>query len=239
MADAFSSRLARFRSNFKQVFQRHQGYDELGQLEQPLVGTEPAGDSYAQQHGVLRPGQTSAAESYNPPVSSSAYADAHGVPPPGSAAGQPAAVPSQADELRQLTELAQEAGAILWEMAAMQDTGDAATDMVSKSEQLQAQLRGMISDYQGVDEGALAAGLEAFELLGNTLEEYKKAKGGSDGASSLPTSTPPLATGTGSSAAPAFRLPPPTGDSNPFSANPFQPAPGQKPKDDAPLISFD
>ena len=46
----------------------------------------------------------------------------------------------QADELRALTELAQEAGGILWEMAAMQDTGEAAAEMLSKSEQLQVSL---------------------------------------------------------------------------------------------------
>ena len=100
---------------------------------------------------------------------------------------------------------------------------------------MQAQLRGMIGDYQGVDEGALSAALEAFELLNNTMEEYKKAKGGSSASEALPASTPAP---TAVHSAPAPRLPPPRND-NPFNSNPFQAAPGQKPTDDAPLISFD
>lgn len=37
---------------------------------------------------------------------------------------------------------------------------------------MQAQLRGLIGDYQDPDEGALAAGLEAFDTLNNVLEEH-------------------------------------------------------------------
>ena len=36
-----------------------------------------------------------------------------------------------------LAGLAADAAGLLWELAAMQDTGDAATDMMAKSEQLQ------------------------------------------------------------------------------------------------------
>jgi len=40
---------------------------------------------------------------------------------------------------------------------------------------LQAQLRGMIGDYKGGDETVLAAALEVFDLLSNTLAEYETA----------------------------------------------------------------
>ena len=37
----------------------------------------------------------------------------------------------------------------------------------------QAQLRGLIGDYKDTDEGALATGLEAFDMLNNVLEEHQ------------------------------------------------------------------
>lgn len=40
---------------------------------------------------------------------------------------------------------------------------------------VQAQLRGMIGDYKGGDETVLAAALEVFDLLSNTLSEYQTA----------------------------------------------------------------
>ena len=43
----------------------------------------------------------------------------------------------QGEDLRQLAALGREAAEILWEMAAMQDTGDAAKEMLDKSAQLQ------------------------------------------------------------------------------------------------------
>ena len=43
----------------------------------------------------------------------------------------------QGDELQLLAGLASDAAGLLWELAAMHDTGDAATDMLTKSEQLQ------------------------------------------------------------------------------------------------------
>lgn len=39
---------------------------------------------------------------------------------------------------------------------------------------LQAQLRGLIGDYSDPDEGALASGLEAFDMLNNVLEEHSE-----------------------------------------------------------------
>jgi len=40
---------------------------------------------------------------------------------------------------------------------------------------LQAQLRGMIGDYRDGDEASMAAALEVFDLLSNTLAEYETA----------------------------------------------------------------
>ena len=42
--------------------------------------------------------------------------------------------------MRQLAALGREAAEILWEMAAMQDSGDAAKEMLDKTAQLQARL---------------------------------------------------------------------------------------------------
>lgn len=86
----------------------------------------------------------------------------------------------------------------------------------------------MISDFTEGDEGAMSAALSAFETLMHSLDEYKKGQGTGAGTASLPTSTGP----TGYSNQPAPRLQPPPGGSG-------AQAPGQKPADEAPLISFD
>lgn len=46
----------------------------------------------------------------------------------------------QVQELRECGDLAKEAAEILWEMAAMGDTGDAAAEMLGKSQQLQVDI---------------------------------------------------------------------------------------------------
>ena len=221
------------------------------------------------------------------------------------------AVLIQGDELQLLAGLASDAAGLLWELAAMHDTGDAATDMLTKSEQLQvwhllplcsshvmlictiaiavrsqvnmgitcayphhtlfkfcwcavytfccllrhlewqqqqctppmlqhsqhysrkpvnlqAQLRGMISDFTDADESAIAAALGAFETLTNSLDEFKKSDGGGAQEVQLPAST---RTSTASAGGLARLQPPPGGSGSQ--------APGQKPADEAPLISFD
>lgn len=59
----FTQRLGAFKQRFQQVLgNRGSGYDELAQLEQPLVGDDTnygAGDNYEQSHGVSRPAQYS------------------------------------------------------------------------------------------------------------------------------------------------------------------------------------
>jgi len=93
---------------------------------------------------------------------------------------------------------------------------------------LQAQLRGMISDFTDADESAIAAALGAFETLTNSLDEFKKSNGGGSQEPQLPAST---RTSTASASGPVRLQPPPGGSGSQ--------APGQKPADEAPLISFD
>jgi hypothetical protein len=50
--------------------------------------------------------------------------------------------------MQELSLLARDAAEILWEMVAMGESGAAVADMKSKGEALQAQLRGLIGDYQ-------------------------------------------------------------------------------------------
>ena len=50
--------------------------------------------------------------------------------------------------MAELAMLARDASEILWEMVAMGEGGGAVADMKGKAVQLQAQLRGIISDYQ-------------------------------------------------------------------------------------------
>ncbi|DBA85966.1 hypothetical protein WJX77_005107 [Trebouxia sp. C0004] len=220
----FSQRLGAFKQRFQQVLgNRGSGYDELAQLEQPLVGDDSSyggGDDYQRSHGVSAPGQYSgfgSATGGTGGMSAGSALPSH--------VNQ--TIPSQGDELQLLAGLASDAAGLLWELAAMHDTGDAATDMLTKSEQLQAQLRGMISDFTDADESAIAAALAAFETLTNSLDEFKKSDRGSQ-EPQLPAST---RTSTTSAGGPVRLQPPPGGSGSQ--------APGQKQSDEAPLISFD
>ena len=123
----------------------------------------------------------------------------------------------------------------MWEFAALGERTPAAAEVADKARALRAQLRGLISDFAGGDEAALAAALEAFEMLETTVGEYD---GGSSSAAG--TETPAAA----AAAAPA------AAEANPFAPAAAAPAdaaprpttaPGNRPDpaSDAPLISFD
>ena len=107
----------------------------------------------------------------------------------------------------------------------------AALDALIKVMAVQAQLRGMISDFTDADEATIAAALSAFETLEHSLDEFKKSH---TGATRAGTQEAQLPASTRTDAAPSggFKLQPPPGGSG-------SQAPGQKPADDAPLISFD
>ncbi|KAL4429621.1 hypothetical protein ABPG77_008670 [Micractinium sp. CCAP 211/92] len=224
----FKSKLENFQNRFKSLLgARAQGYDELNTLERPLVSDAHEQEEYERQHGVGAPGAAAgfrpapgAYGGYAPPPTSGGAA---GYPPQGYGTTPPAAagvqrtsaqpLPSQADELQELSILARDAAEILWEMVAMGEGGAAVEDMKSKGRQLQAQLRGAISDFQGGDEALFARAFEAFDMLSRCLDEQD--------APAAAAAAPPAA------AAPAATLAaPPVAASRP-------------PVDEAPLISFD
>jgi hypothetical protein len=144
-----------------------QGYDELSALERPLVGAHDDED-YEQEHGVPRPGAEGAV--YRPPGGAAGEAAVAA-----SGGSFTAAVPSQVDELREVSVLSKDAAEILWEMVLLADPAIAedVADMRAKAEQLQSQLRGLIGDYAGGDEALLASGIEAFDMLSRCLDEQK------------------------------------------------------------------
>lgn len=78
---------------------------------------------------------------------------------------------AQSYQLRETALLAKEAAAILWEMIALGETGTARDDMVSQAKQLQAELRGAISDAPDVEESAMTDALESFDMLARCLSE--------------------------------------------------------------------
>ena len=148
--------------------------------------------------------------------------------------------PRQAEDLAELTALAREAAEIMWEFAALGEKTPAALEVADKARALRAQLRGLISDFAGEgDETALAAALEAFEMLETTLGEYD---GGSAAAA-------PAAAAEGTPAAAAAPAAVAPAEANPFAASAAPAAaaprpttaPGSRPDpgSDAPLISFD
>ena len=88
-------------------------------------------------------------------------------------------VPSQHEELEMLMVLSKDAAEILWEMVLVEDGGDGVDleDMKSRAEQLRAQLRGMLNDYDGSDEVLMCGALEAFDSLNSALNNNSKDAG--------------------------------------------------------------
>ncbi|PRW59857.1 hypothetical protein C2E21_1451 [Chlorella sorokiniana] len=221
----FKAKLDNFQQRFKSLLgARAQGYDELNTLERPLVSDVHEQEEYERAHGVPAAG----AGTYAPPGATSGYAApgytpaaAYGAQPARTGAGLPAP-PSQADELQELSVLAKDAAEILWEMVAMGEGGAAVEDMKSKAGQLQAQLRGLISDYQGGDEAIFAKAFEAFDMLSRCLEEQNAPQ---------QQELPPAAAAVAGTGAPAGLAPPPAAVAAPVAARP--------PADEPPLISFD
>jgi len=135
----------------------------------------------------------------------------------------------------------------MWEFAALGEKTPAAREVAEKARALRAQLRGLISDFAGGDETALAASLEAFEMLETTLGEYDGGSESGAGAGAGAGTTTTTTTETPSAAAPA------AAEANPFASVVTPPpavaaaaprpttAPGSRPdpSTDAPLISFD
>lgn len=134
-----------------------QGYDELDNLERPLVGAEDEED-YGDRPGT-----------YRPPSSVGAAEGVESVRP----ASFTVALPSQTDEIQEISVLSKDAAEILWEMVAMGETGESVLEMKSTAEMLQAQLRGLINDYAGGDEKLYAGAFEAFEMISRCLDDQK------------------------------------------------------------------
>lgn len=139
-----------------------QGYDEL---ERPLVGAD---DDFDRDSVHSAGGPTSVA--YRPPGAGPGEPAAHGGL--AAATGQ-IALPSQGEEMQEVSALAKDASEILWEMVVMGETGEDMLEMRGRAEMLQAQLRGLINDYSEGDEKLLAGAFEAFEMLSRCLEDQK------------------------------------------------------------------
>ena len=139
-----------------------QGYEDLSTLERPLVAVEED-EEYEQQHGVPRPEY----EGYQAPTTGGAAIPGDRVSSGG------LKLPSQAEEMQEISFLARDASEILWEMVAMGEQGPGVADMTTRAEQLQAQLRGLINDYSGGDEKLLAGAFEAYDMLQRSLDNQK------------------------------------------------------------------
>lgn len=136
-----------------------QGYDELDNLERPLVGGEDEED-----YGDRPQGGT-----YRPPSSGGAEEGGG----PGRPASFTVGLPSQTDEIQEISALSKDASEILWEMVAMGERGESMLEMRSRAEMLQAQLRGLINDYAGGDEKIFAGAFEAYEMISRCLDDQK------------------------------------------------------------------
>lgn len=127
-------------------------------MERPLVGAHDDED-YEQSHGVPAPGR------YQPPTAVDAVEPSRG--------SITAILPSQADELQEISVLSKDAAEIMWEMVALGEGGAAMVEMKQRAQQLQAQLRGLINDYSGGDETLLAGAFQSFDMLSSCLDDQQ------------------------------------------------------------------
>lgn len=151
--EVLGRKFADFKSRFAHLFSsRDEGYDEIDTLERPLVSAVDGGDYDGENNGGEREQEPGVVRNV--------------------AQQQAVLVPSQHEELEMLTVLSKDAAEILWEMVLMDDgAADAADleDMKGRAEQLKAQLRGMLNDYDGSDEALMCGALEAFDSLNSAL----------------------------------------------------------------------
>lgn len=163
--DVIQKRFNDFKSRFSQLFgPKTDGYEELDTLERPLV-SDMDNPLYEEEDGA-----------YAPPV------ERGGERERGHHRHQSSNfhVPSQQEELEVLTVLSKDAAEILWEMVLVEVEGASAADvqdMKSRSEQLRAQLRGMLNDYDGSDEMVMCRALEAWDSLNAALDGDKGETG--------------------------------------------------------------
>lgn len=138
-----------------------QGYDELDTLERPLVGNEDVHDGEHDNDGREEP---TAGEEHGGQQRVSDMQQAR-------AESRAAMVPSQEEELQEISVLSKDAAEILWEMVALGENGTDLDDMKSRAEQLRAQLRGLLNDYSGGNEQLMCGALDAFDSLNAALED--------------------------------------------------------------------
>lgn len=154
--EVIQKRFNEFKSRCSQLFgPKNDGYEELDTLERPLVSDVDNPLYEASEDGA-----------YAPPGSRNAAHHRH--------ASSNIQVPSQQEELELLTVLSTDAAEILWEMELLKEEEGAAEadieEMRARSEQLRAQLRGMLNDYDGSDEVLMCRALEAWDSLNSALD---------------------------------------------------------------------
>ncbi len=153
--EVIQKRFNDFKSRFSQLFgAKNDGYEELDTLERPLVSDVDNPLYEASEDGA-----------YAPPGEQHGSHHRH--------ASSNFHLPSQQEELELLTVLSTDAAEILWEMVLLKEDGAAQADiedMRARSEQLRAQLRGMLNDYDGSDELLMCRALEAWDSLNSALD---------------------------------------------------------------------
>lgn len=184
--DQLSSRINAFKSRMLALAGK-QGYDSLetgSNLGTPLVSNRLSHDG-EEGHPLGR-------DSYAPPT--------------GTYAGQQQGVtgnivntvPNQSMELIELTHLAKEAAAILWEMVALGEKGAAMDEMMERAQQLQGQLRGLIGDVTDAEESVLADAFQAFDMLSRCLSDQSEdvPEAAAAAAAAAPSTSPVVAAPT-------------------------------------------
>ena len=154
--EVIQKRFNDFKSRCSQLFgPKSDGYEELDTLERPLVSDVDNPLYEASEDGA-----------YAPPGTQNGSHHRH--------TSSNFQVPSQQEELELLTVLSTDAAEILWEMVLLKEEEGAAEadieEMRARSEQLRAQLRGMLNDYDGSDEVLMCRALEAWDSLNSALD---------------------------------------------------------------------
>lgn len=237
-----TERLAQFKTKFQEMIGRKsEGYQELSQGLMSGQDREDSRTGFGSSGGYQGPipgDEFGRAAVYGPTTGPSSGPDASAATDSTMShlRAQHMQLPSQADDMREAAALANEAGELLWEMVAENEQSEGAFELRDKAQQLQAQLRGLIGDYQDCDEGALESGLKALTVLNTVLEEQHNPTPPQGGAASEEA----FSGAAGDSVADTAALPG-SSDSHAVPSAPHVPPPNLMdpvPSDDKPLMDI-
>ncbi|CAG9465749.1 unnamed protein product [Pedinophyceae sp. YPF-701] len=180
---SLKDRMDALSARFKEFFSPKPQYAQVSTIDEPLMTSSDAQDNTDAVSYEATPTRTAAPRARDP----YGRAVANDLRDAQLDVGQQ--MPSQAEEARELRKLGMDAAELLWDIVSgadgklsnlTEDVLATANQLILQCKDVEARLRGVISDFVEDDESALAGGLEALDALQNVQSEFEELrKGGS------------------------------------------------------------